>query len=122
MVKHRGAIGWATRNSAKPGRSGPEAWVIQADPDWSRTHLEMDRGEATMAVLDAFAQAMDMRPPRPMAASAHRWRYARAGEGGAGPIWNAALTLGACGDWSVGPRVEGAWLAGHRMAGALLGA
>ena len=30
----RGDIAWAARNSAKPGRSGPEAWVVQAGPDW----------------------------------------------------------------------------------------
>ncbi len=120
VVKHRGAIGWATRNNAKPGRSGPEAWVIQAGADWSRAHLEMEPAEATAAVLDAFARAVDIAVPEPMAAAAHRWRYARSGEGGPGPMWNAALGLGACGDWAIGPRVESAWASGHRLAGAML--
>jgi len=29
-------IGWAARNGSKPGRKGPEAWILQASPDWSR--------------------------------------------------------------------------------------
>ncbi len=120
VVRHRRAIGWATRNNAKPGRSGPEAWVIQAGPDWSRAHLEMEPAEAAVAVLDAFARVMAVTLPELVYASAHRWRYARAGEGGAGPMWNPVLGLGACGDWTTGPRVEDAWLSGHRLAGAML--
>ncbi len=29
---------------------------------------------------------------------------------------NAEIKLGACGDWLLGPRVEAAWLSGHRLA------
>ncbi len=127
VVRHRGIVGWATRNSAKPGRTGPEAWVIQAGPDWSRANLGMDRAGAANAVLDAFARELGVALPEPTYASAHRWLYARAGDVGPnairyGPTWNAALALGACGDWSIGPRVEGAWLSGHRLAGMILAA
>jgi len=42
IVRDAGIVGWAARNSAKPGRSGPEAWVVQGSPGWSREHLEDD--------------------------------------------------------------------------------
>ncbi len=35
-----GIIGSAVHNSAKPARTGPEAWVLQASADWSRAHIE----------------------------------------------------------------------------------
>lgn len=30
VIRDHGARAWAARNNAKPGRSGPEAWVVQA--------------------------------------------------------------------------------------------
>ena len=120
VVRRAGPVGWATRNSAKPGRAGPEAWVIQADPDWSQAHIEDERADMASALLDAFARATGTRLPEPLTASVHRWLFARAGTGGTGPLWNPALGLGACGDWTFGPRVEDAWLSGHRLAGTML--
>ena len=34
-----GILGWAARNSAKPGRGGPEAWVLQARPSLGYTSV-----------------------------------------------------------------------------------
>jgi predicted NAD/FAD-dependent oxidoreductase len=42
IFRETGAVSWACRNTAKPGRHGPEAWVVQADPLWSRTNLEVE--------------------------------------------------------------------------------
>lgn len=48
-------IGSAVRNSAKPARTGPEAWVIQANADWSRAPLEDDPATVQRALLVTFA-------------------------------------------------------------------
>ena len=120
VLKHQGPIGWAARNSAKPGRTGPESWVIQAEPDWSDTHLE-DPAETVLAkLLAAFAQAAGVDLPIPLVAVAHRWRYARSGNADEGSLWNAPLGLGVCGDWLLGPRVECAWLSGVRLAASMM--
>ena len=120
VLREEGIIGWASRNSAKPGRGGPESWVIQAGPDWSRAHLE-DRAESVAAdLLGAFAGRLGVVLPDVLAATAHRWRYARCGAGGMGPRWNGGLGLGVCGDWVLGPRVECAWLSGDGLADAIL--
>ncbi len=117
-MREQGIIGWAARNSAKPGRSGPESWVIQAGPEWSQAHLEEAAEAVLPQILSAFAQILGAPLPPTLVASAHRWRYAQCGAcaAGEGAIWDAALRLGACGDWLLGPRVESAWLSGRRLA------
>jgi predicted NAD/FAD-dependent oxidoreductase len=120
VLREAGIIGWAARNSAKPGRAGPESWVIQAGPDWSRDHLEETPPDVVAPLLAAFGARAGVVLPTPLAAVAHRWRYARAGNAGAGALWDAGLRIGACGDWLLGPRVEAAWLSGTRLAAAVL--
>ncbi len=119
-VRGQGVLGWAARNSAKPGRQGPEAWVLQATPEWSHLHLEDAAEDVVQSLLASLAAELDARLPAPVAAIAHRWRYARYGSAqDLGMPWNAVLGLGACGDWLLGPRVECAWLAGARLAAAM---
>jgi len=119
VLREQGLIGWAARNSAKPGRSGPESWVVQAGALWSRAHLEESAEAIVAPLLDALAERAGAPLPAPLSASAHRWRYAKSGSAGDGLLWSAALRLGVCGDWLIGPRVEAAWLSGHRLAAAV---
>ncbi len=112
-------IGWAARNSSKPGRSVPESWVLQATPAWSQRHLEDDAEHVLAALLRWFAEQQRIVLPEVLIATAHRWRYARSGSAGLGALWNPALALGVCGDWLLGPRVECAWLSGVRLAEAI---
>ena len=120
VLREEGVIGWAARNSAKPGRSGPEGWVVQAGPEWSRRHLEDNPDAVTAALLRALAERAGAALPAPLATAAHRWRYARSGQAGEGALWNASLGLGACGDWLLGPRIESAWLSGQALAEAVI--
>ncbi|NPD68902.1 FAD-dependent oxidoreductase [Lichenicola cladoniae] len=120
LLQHLRPIQWAARNSAKPGRSPPESWVIQADPDWSDAHLEEAPETILADLLAAFSTVAGIRLPPPLVARAHRWRYARSGSAGVAMLWNDALRLGVCGDWLLGARVECAWLSGTRLAAAIL--
>lgn len=120
LLQHRGPIQWAARNSAKPGRTRPESWVIQAGPDWSDAHLEGQPDTILADLLGAFSAAIGLPLPPLLVAQAHRWRYARSGSAGLALLWNQALRLGVCGDWLLGPRVECAWLSGTRLAAAML--
>ena len=115
-VTDLGAIGSAVRNSAKPGRTGPEAWVLQASADWSRAHLEDTPDVVEQALLAAFADHIGVASPAIIATSAHRWRYAKTNALDRGAFWNADIQLGACSDWFLGPRIEAAWLSGQRLA------
>ena len=114
-----GIIASAIRNSAKPGRADPEAWVLQASGDWSARHIEDDPAMVERALTAAFADATDVGLPSPMATSTHRWRYAKSGRLGQDALWDGGLRLGVCGDWLLGGRVEAAWLSGDRLAGRI---
>lgn len=112
-----GAIGWAARNSAKPGRQGPESWVVQGSPDWSATHLEDDADAVIAHLLAELADAVGGGLPGVLAVQAHRWRYALSGAAGRTAMWDDGVRLGLCGDWLIGPRIENAWLSGRALAG-----
>jgi predicted NAD/FAD-dependent oxidoreductase len=109
------ALGWVARNTSKPGRTGPEAWVLQASPDWSRQHLEADADWVLAALSDALSQRLGTALASPIASSTHRWRYARAAAEGSGALWDVDRQLGLCGDWLIGARVEAAWMSGTRL-------
>lgn len=116
VIRDAGAIGWACRNSSKPGREGPESWVVQANPQWSRTHLEGDPADVSALLLLELSVGLGIDLPRPILAAAHRWRFAMSAGLGDGALWNRESRLGACGDWLLGPRIECAWLSGQRLA------
>ncbi|MEY3356643.1 MAG: hypothetical protein RJB53_1287, partial [Pseudomonadota bacterium] len=50
----------------------------------------------------------------------HRWRYAQSVSALQGRyLLDDERALGACGDWTNGDKVEGAWLSGYHLASAL---
>ena len=120
IVRDRGAIGWAARDSAKPGRGGLESWVIQASADWSTENLEQEPETVAPILLGLLASELGIPLPAPVYLQAHRWRFARSGRSGEPTaLWDASIRLGACGDWLAAPRVEAAWLSGRRAAGLI---
>ncbi|MGC6400387.1 NAD(P)/FAD-dependent oxidoreductase [Sphingomonas sp. FW199] len=121
-LRDAGAIGWAARNSAKPGRTGPEAWVVQGSPAWSAEHLEEDAPAIADALLAELAAHAASPLPPPLLLTAHRWRYARSGGHGGAAMWDADRRIGACGDWLIGPRIEAAWLSGRALANRIIDA
>jgi predicted NAD/FAD-dependent oxidoreductase len=119
---HGSPLSWIARDASKPGRSEGERWVLHGSPEASRAHLE-DAPEAVAARwVEAFAEATGLNV-RPVEAVAHRWRYALPAPALEEPaLFDAALGIGACGDWCGGPRVEGAFLSGVALARRLDGA
>lgn len=115
-----GPVAWIARDDTKPGRSGAiETLVVHATPAWSSAHLE----DAEESTADALLRAL--RPyvgdAKPVFRKVHRWRYARVEQPAGVPfLWNAVQQVGACGDWTGGPRVESAFDSGEALAGALL--
>ncbi len=109
-------VGWAARDNSKPGRVGPESWVVQAGPDWSRAHIEDDPEGVAAELKGAFAALLGVALPPAVGQSIHRWRFARSGGEGSGAIVDRDRRLGVCGDWLIGPRVEAAWLSGTTLA------
>lgn len=116
VFRNTGDIAWAARNSAKPGRPAPEAWVVQASAAWSSARVEGVPDQISELLRAALAQVSGSAIPKPIAATTHRWRYALSAGTGDGALWNPEIGLGVCGDWLLGPRVECAWLSGRLLA------
>ncbi|MGG5808116.1 NAD(P)/FAD-dependent oxidoreductase [Falsiroseomonas sp. CW058] len=116
-----GPIGWAARDSSKPGRdASAECWVVQAGPEWTREHLERPAAEVAALLLDALGKLAGGAVPAPLCAAAHRWRHALVETPlGAPCLWDPALRIGACGDWCIAPRAEAAADSGAALAAAM---
>jgi len=121
VIRDRGDLAWAARNSAKPNRPNPEAWTVQASAAWSGARLENEKDEIVELLVAILAEAAGTAIPQPVAALAHRWRHALSAGTGDGDLWNPVLGLGVCGDWLLGPRVECAWLSGQMLAQRCIG-
>ena len=109
-----GPLRWITRNNSKPERGVTEAWVLHATSEWSESHLDISREEATELLINEFVALGGSLPKQ---SQAHLWRYAEAAQ----PLhttfaWDAENNLGICSDWLNSGRVEGAWLSGKRLA------
>ncbi|MBA4050806.1 MAG: hypothetical protein C0472_02770 [Erythrobacter sp.] len=116
-----GPVSWAARNSAKPGRTGAETWVIHASPARSRELLDLRKDEVAATLLADFFTATGAPPAAPIHLDAHRWLYAQPeARQGEGPLYDPHLRIGIAGDWLHSPRVEGAWLSGRALAQAVL--
>ncbi len=115
-------LAWVARNSAKPGRSSEEAWILHAGPEWSAAHLDDPPDRVIDALRAALAQATGAELPDPVHAAAHRWRYALPSVPlQVGALWDAEARVAVCGDWCQGARIEGAFLSGLAAAERVLG-
>ncbi|MFZ9196370.1 MAG: NAD(P)/FAD-dependent oxidoreductase [Burkholderiales bacterium] len=111
-------IGWVMRDASRPGRVPGERWVLHANAEWSKAHLENSAETVAPLLMDAFcaaagfdAEAVEFR--------AHRWRFALSRGLNAGSFWHAGRRIGACGDWCADGRIEGAYLSGTGLAAKL---
>ena len=109
-------IAWLARESSKPQRSSVERWTVQASPEWSDEHLEDDAKRVQAKLLKAFAEVTGIRAT-PDHVHVKRWRYAQTIQSlGRSHLWDAERSVGACGDWCLGNRVEDAFVSGLELA------
>jgi hypothetical protein len=112
-------LDFAVRNDTKPGRVGPESWVVHARQDWSASNLEIDADSARDRLLAAFRS--HVRQGHPRYVTAHRWRYAEVEDPLDAPcLIDPILRLAAGGDWCLGPLVTDALASGRSMAEQVL--
>ena len=117
-----GALSWIARDSSKPGRRrGMDCWVLHANSAWSAQHIEDAPEQVCAALLAEFARLTGT-TLMPAHISAHRWRYAlgKRDDDVDGHFYAGDMQLGIGGDWCAGGRVEGAFLSGQALAGAVM--
>jgi len=109
-------IAWLARESSKPGRSPGERWIVHASHAWSADHVDAEPNEVVAGLMKTFCELVEKRV-KPTASAALCWRHSLVTEPlGAGCLYDPATGLGACGDWTLGGRIEGAFLSGLAMA------
>jgi predicted NAD/FAD-dependent oxidoreductase len=117
----QGAISWAARNSAKPGRNGPECWVFHASPQRTRAIIDLPPTEVGPLLLDDFFRQTGVVPVAPCHLAPHRWLYAMPSTLVGEPArYDVEVAFGLAGDYLHSPRVEGAWLSGNALADMVL--
>lgn len=120
FVNDDAVLTWIADDGSRRGDHAP-VLVAHVHPVLAAHHLDDPASVAPMAVaamqrvlgIDAYPDWVDC----------HRWTYAKPMTASDEPYWlDDRVNLGLAGDaWSGGPRVEAAWLSGHRL-GAALGA
>ena len=115
-----GILSWVARNNAKPQRTGQEVWVIHAQSQWSQDHIDADPQTIAPQMIAAFIAIGGLAPAE---YAIHRWRYASSDANYQERFHcDFERSIGYCGDWLHGGRVEGAWLSGHALAKTIIAA
>ncbi len=127
-----GPLAWIIRNDARPGREhspGFAQWVVHANADWSRQHLEQPAAWIEQQLQAALGEWLG-RTLRWQHSATHRWRYALpppASAAASEPFWwDATQSLGICGDFFGGvgidamQGVERAWLSAQSLYAEML--
>lgn len=109
-----GPLRWVARNSSKPGRQSAETWLLHATADWSQAHLDA-QPEAVIASVLPTLPVLGL--PLPQSCDAYRWTAASTDPPlQIGCAWDRRLSIGLCGEWLAGGKVEGAWQSGVALA------
>lgn len=125
-----GAASWIARQSTKPGRQSarlrdvaqaPEQWVLHFSAEFSEQELEASAERISELAATELSRVLG-RTVDVAAALCHRWLYASYNPAVApcGVLHDAKMQLVLAGDWTLGGRVENAWLSGVSAAEQLL--
>lgn len=118
FVNDDAVLTWIADDGSRRGDHAP-VLVAHVHPVLSARHLD-DPAEVAPMVVAALQRVLGI-DAYPDWVDCHRWTYAKPLSASADPFWlHDEVSLGLAGDaWSGGPRVETAWLSGHRLGGAL---
>lgn len=109
------------KDNYKPMRSGGDVdrWVIQANAEWTKKHLDVDQKQITQALLQAFSEYTEQRVLKH--GEPHRWFLSRFSENrGDEPFaWSSEHNIGLAGDWLCQGDAEGALLSALSLTNAI---
>jgi len=109
-------LSWIANNTSKPQRSAQSTLIIQSSHQFAKAHLEADKKQVMERMISEAKKISNIGFSNASYKTIHRWLYANNETRVEGPIMlDKDLNLGACGDWNMGGRVEGAFLSAHRM-------
>jgi renalase len=114
-LKGHVSLDFIAANHSKPQRADVCAYVVHAHAPWSQEHLEDSAHDVAQVLLNQLLAFAD-NAPKLIFSAAHRWRYAKVEvENGPEYAYDDSVSLGLCGDYLCGPRVESAWVSGNNL-------
>jgi predicted NAD/FAD-dependent oxidoreductase len=117
LFSNDGIVTWASKDSSKPGRPNQyETWLIHFSPNWTSNHLDAAEDLLHHQALQ-FLEKLAGKPVSVHDSFRHRWLHARSGSMEVSiPQWDAKQHIGLAGDWTMGSRLEDAWLSAQQLA------
>lgn len=125
-----GKARWIAKQSAKPGRhsarlqeslpQAPEQWLVHLSETCSAAEIETMPEQISALAAAELSRVLGVEV-QVAAALCHRWLYASYNNKvpPCGVLFDAQLQLALAGDWTLGGRVENAWLSGLEAAALL---
>ena len=109
-------ISWLAVNSHKPGRAEPYTLLVHSSEEYAQAHIDDNHDEVmqhlcseTSGIIGCDVGVSDYR-------TLHGWLYANNAYREKCPVFiDPRMQLGACGDWCLGGRVEGAYTAAYNL-------
>ncbi|MFK7872822.1 MAG: NAD(P)/FAD-dependent oxidoreductase [Oligoflexales bacterium] len=91
-----------------------DQWILHGSPSWSSE--QRDEGQVCKSLTTELSCLLNKKI-EVYSQKIHFWRYAsiQSGESLKPFLWDASHSLGACGDWYQGGRVEGALQSAYRL-------
>lgn len=119
---NNGIVSWIARDSSKPQRnSALETWVIHFSPSWTSNHLQATDDLVVNQSLSFLAQLATQSLPAVKDSFSHCWLYAtNSAISKDMSLWDSEQKIGIAGDWTIGTRLEDAWLSAQRLAEEVL--
>ena len=121
VAKQNGKTDRAVFSLQTPVTTSAEQWMVHLSAEASEALLSASHDQviefATAALAEVLGNSLQVR-----AVLAHRWLYASYAETvpPCGVLVDANMHLAVAGDWTLGGRVENAWLSGQQAASLLL--
>ena len=116
-----GIVNWACRDSSKPGRPNQfETWLVHFSPAWTANHLNASEDLLHQQVVHLL-ERLSGKDIKIHEYFKHRWLHARSSSHDRTiPQWDNDQKIGLAGDWTLGSRLEDAWLSAQKLCEEML--
>lgn len=108
----------AVSDSSKPDRKhNANLWVVQATPDWTSKHLNLEPAHAGDLLCDALCAALNINPDKAKCISSHRWLFGRSTNHTVadGCLWDSKNNIGLAADWLNGGGLHAALISADNL-------
>jgi len=110
-------IGWVTECSSRPQRPSMPALVVHSQNRWADVMIDESPERVRTAMLDRLDHFLPGTALSVVSAEIKRWRFANVETPADGdPLVDVNSGLAACGDWTIGNRVEAAFMSAKKVA------